>query len=150
GEDFGVRARRRAARVAGMAEQVGGAPQQPAAGLALQRLEVVDCLGEVAAMLGDRMRLAHHVDVVEAVERHVEPGEEVERGLALGARGGVIVGAGVPRALEGARAEDVAARPAERVPEAHREADRKSTRLNSSHVKISYAVFCLKKKTNDE
>src|SRR5436309_12655388 len=30
--------------------------------------------------------------------------------------------------------------------------DRKSTRLNSSHVKISYAVFCLKKKkmrTND-
>src|SRR5690606_41086070 len=26
--------------------------------------------------------------------------------------------------------------------------DRKSTRLNSSHVKISYAVFCLKKKTS--
>src|SRR5439155_12367517 len=29
-----------------------------------------------------------------------------------------------------------------------RGADRKSTRLNSSHVAISYAVFCLKKKTN--
>src|SRR5690606_23692801 len=28
------------------------------------------------------------------------------------------------------------------------EKDRKSTRLNSSHVKISYAVFCLKKKRN--
>src|SRR5690606_25608266 len=27
--------------------------------------------------------------------------------------------------------------------------DRKSTRLNSSHVKISYAVFCLKKKTEN-
>src|SRR5204863_8500600 len=27
-----------------------------------------------------------------------------------------------------------------------REEDRKSTRLNSSHVEISYAVFCLKKK----
>src|SRR5690606_41671631 len=27
--------------------------------------------------------------------------------------------------------------------------DRKSTRLNSSHVKISYAVFCLKKKNTD-
>src|SRR5690606_41878722 len=27
------------------------------------------------------------------------------------------------------------------------EQDRKSTRLNSSHVKVSYAVFCLKKKT---
>src|SRR5690606_41641317 len=29
-------------------------------------------------------------------------------------------------------------------------ADRKSTRLNSSHVKISYAVFCLKKKNTQE
>src|SRR5690606_41956623 len=28
----------------------------------------------------------------------------------------------------------------------HELLDRKSTRLNSSHVKISYAVFCLKKK----
>src|SRR5690606_41658151 len=28
----------------------------------------------------------------------------------------------------------------------HNGVDRKSTRLNSSHVKISYAVFCLKKK----
>src|SRR5690606_40219696 len=27
--------------------------------------------------------------------------------------------------------------------------DRKSTRLNSSHVKISYAVFCLKKKKSE-
>src|SRR5256885_10963023 len=27
--------------------------------------------------------------------------------------------------------------------------DRKSTRLNSSHLVISYAVFCLKKKTNN-
>src|SRR5690606_41883202 len=29
------------------------------------------------------------------------------------------------------------------------EGDRKSTRLNSSHVKISYAVFCLKKKKTE-
>src|SRR3712207_8440903 len=29
------------------------------------------------------------------------------------------------------------------------ESDRKSTRLNSSHANISYAVFCLKKKTNE-
>src|SRR5439155_19245037 len=28
----------------------------------------------------------------------------------------------------------------------HEDSDRKSTRLNSSHVAISYAVFCLKKK----
>src|SRR3712207_6912134 len=35
-----------------------------------------------------------------------------------------------------------------RLPLRHRPArDRKSTRLNSSHANISYAVFCLKKKT---
>src|SRR5207249_8970769 len=33
----------------------------------------------------------------------------------------------------------------ERDGEAHDAGDRKSTRLNSSHVSISYAVFCLKK-----
>src|SRR5438034_5957126 len=32
------------------------------------------------------------------------------------------------------------------LPESVRTADRKSTRLNSSHTVISYAVFCLKKK----
>src|SRR5438309_9118344 len=32
------------------------------------------------------------------------------------------------------------------APEVHRRQDRKSTRLNSSHSSISYAVFCLKKK----
>src|SRR5690554_7507337 len=32
----------------------------------------------------------------------------------------------------------------------HSPLDRKSTRLNSSHVRISYAVFCLKKKKNNE
>src|SRR5690242_20939272 len=31
-----------------------------------------------------------------------------------------------------------------------RERDRKSTRLNSSHMSISYAVFCLKKKKKEE
>src|SRR2546422_5311031 len=40
-------------------------------------------------------------------------------------------------------AEGVSDRPA---PTADRSADRKSTRLNSSHGYISYAVFCLKKK----
>src|SRR5690625_7276566 len=33
-----------------------------------------------------------------------------------------------------------------RSPAVSRRGDRKSTRLNSSHVAISYAVFCLKKK----
>src|SRR3712207_8355429 len=34
------------------------------------------------------------------------------------------------------------------IPPAH--PDRKSTRLNSSHANISYAVFCLKKKKTDK
>src|SRR5688572_32209122 len=34
----------------------------------------------------------------------------------------------------------------ERVSHARQNQDRKSTRLNSSHSQISYAVFCLKKK----
>src|SRR3712207_7758202 len=34
-------------------------------------------------------------------------------------------------------------------PPARRLRDRKSTRLNSSHANISYAVFCLKKKKNN-
>src|SRR5688572_31853248 len=40
-------------------------------------------------------------------------------------------------------------RPGPRVqqPRVLRRQDRKSTRLNSSHSQISYAVFCLKKKT---
>src|SRR5438034_7338269 len=42
-------------------------------------------------------------------------------------------------ALQRARAGQAAA--------AHAGQDRKSTRLNSSHTVISYAVFCLKKKT---
>src|SRR2546426_9225524 len=35
-------------------------------------------------------------------------------------------------------------------PERQRARDRKSTRLNSSHLVISYAVFCLKKKKKKE
>src|SRR5699024_11490116 len=37
-----------------------------------------------------------------------------------------------------------------REPDAVRVGDRKSTRLNSSHVSSSYAVFCLKKKRKKE
>src|SRR5436309_8898958 len=65
-----------------------------------------------------------------------------ERVLGQHARGPAGPGVGRERAL-GADATM-------RVDFTRREAraveDRKSTRLNSSHVKISYAVFCLKKK----
>src|SRR5690349_22886928 len=48
---------------------------------------------------------------------------------------GAIGAAAARRARPGAKGAGGAAHP-----------DRKSTRLNSSHVEISYAVFCLKKK----
>src|SRR3712207_7968726 len=42
--------------------------------------------------------------------------------------------------------ENVSRLPAVKVPLVEARGDRKSTRLNSSHANISYAVFCLKKK----
>src|SRR3712207_7651296 len=68
--------------------------------------------------LRDRLEHRHHVDVLVAL----------------------LVGA-LEVALAGERHERGAVKP--RV--GHRR-DRKSTRLNSSHANISYAVFCLKKK----
>src|SRR5258707_13669014 len=46
----------------------------------------------------------------------------------------------------GAPAAVLPVRTATRRRAGHRRGDRKSTRLNSSHANISYAVFCLKKK----
>src|SRR5690606_41671509 len=57
------------------------------------------------------------------------PGRHPGAAGAAGLHGGPLAAAG--------------ARGAGHLPAAR---DRKSTRLNSSHVKISYAVFCLKKK----
>src|SRR5438067_2989312 len=44
------------------------------------------------------------------------------------------------------KAAEAGAAEAEEAPAPEPGRDRKSTRLNSSHVSISYAVFCLKKK----
>src|SRR5262245_64235208 len=51
--------------------------------------------------------------------------------------GGLRGGAGVVQAGRGAGSQESRRAPSQ---------DRKSTRLNSSHLGISYAVFCLKKK----
>src|SRR5690349_23800975 len=53
-------------------------------------------------------------------------------------------------AREIARSRAVAARTMIAPAMEKRRLDRKSTRLNSSHVEISYAVFCLKKKKNKQ
>src|SRR3712207_8335225 len=50
-------------------------------------------------------------------------------------------------ARAGGRVNDVAC-PVDASATGARAQDRKSTRLNSSHANISYAVFCLKKKKN--
>src|SRR2546428_7470425 len=58
-------------------------------------------------------------------------------------------GLGRPAEIEHEEREALAERrdePGHALRLAHRDADRKSTRLNSSHDQISYAVFCLKKK----
>src|SRR5437870_10447949 len=70
-------------------------------------------------------------------------GERLERGGEL-----QRVGIEARRAEHlGADGYDRCARqPLPPTPRAPWPADRKSTRLNSSHVAISYAVFCLKKK----
>src|SRR5206468_8207765 len=54
--------------------------------------------------------------------------------------------AGHRNAAVGRRRQRLLGRVAEHAHERRRDVDRKSTRLNSSHDQISYAVFCLKKK----
>src|SRR2546430_8007349 len=61
--------------------------------------------------------------------------------------GGITVMLGDEAAGIGLVAADRVAEPRERVLDQLRQ-DRKSTRLNSSHSQISYAVFCLKKKNS--
>src|SRR3712207_8831873 len=78
-------------------------------------------------------------------------GERGDRGnAAAGRAGGTVAGAGGGRC--GARGRGAGrqggnrgGRNADGVADRSGE-DRKSTRLNSSHANISYAVFCLKKK----
>src|SRR6266700_6649047 len=54
--------------------------------------------------------------------------------------------ADVDGVLDRFRNQRIGSAPGRLIPRRLAARDRKSTRLNSSHVKISYAVFCLKKK----
>src|SRR5690625_6302274 len=76
--------------------------------------------------------------------------------LALAAElGGEIVNADALQLYRGMDIGTAKLRPEQREGIAHHQldvlevTDRKSTRLNSSHVAISYAVFCLKKKNEN-
>src|SRR3712207_7472632 len=80
-----------------------------------------------------RSVLAHRaLGLTGGTGREVDVGQLVGAHLHAGAGGGVALGRG---AADGQRLH-----PGQLL-------DRKSTRLNSSHANISYAVFCLKKKT---
>src|SRR3712207_7390187 len=77
--------------------------------------------------------------------RGAGPAGPVELGLELVAdqtrsRVPVLVGGDLERGPD---------RPVRAALRPHRAGDRKSTRLNSSHANISYAVFCLKKKKHN-
>src|SRR5260221_2103688 len=69
------------------------------------------------------------------IDDGVVAGSAVDRGVAADRVDRVVAGAAIGHAVV-ADGNDVGPRAA----------DRKSTRLNSSHTVISYAVFCLKKK----
>src|SRR3712207_7209602 len=73
--------------------------------------------------------------------RHVEVADRGRRCGGHRVRRAVHRAAGV-----GGGGRGRADRGVRRVGAAHQPEDRKSTRLNSSHANISYAVFCLKKK----
>src|SRR5690606_41821463 len=81
------------------------------------------------------------------VSSHVSPGTAAERAHAPRQQPGAgrspgryLVRSGSVYLFQIRMPEDIGGKPARIL-----RIDRKSTRLNSSHVKISYAVFCLKK-----
>src|SRR6266403_4516153 len=137
------------------AEQRGDRALEPALGEAVAILlgqELSD--SERPATRNDRdlvhrvvLRNRHADDRVTGlvIGRHALLGLAHDHGAPLGAHQDLVLGA-----LELVHADDalVGARGEQRrlVHEIGKVRDRKSTRLNSSHVEISYAVFCLKTK----
>src|SRR5690606_20520900 len=107
------------------------------------------------AVTGEPPHLAEVPGVAEELlgdDRRPQQQAEAERPQAPPAQFAPLGGHGPPSAAPAAHGEHRQAADHEDCRGRHdREVllggDRKSTRLNSSHVKISYAVFCLKKKT---
>src|SRR5207249_5509452 len=100
----------------------------------------------------DRDHETHEDDEEEVTHERVEDAERARFRPARGARARNRLASGVQvRDVEGERRDQQ-----DRQEQEERDRplglppDRKSTRLNSSHVSISYAVFCLKKKKTHE
>src|SRR5690606_30780031 len=88
------------------------------------------------------------------IERAAEPEPRLARRLnSVGESVRPSAAAPAPTSAANPDAEDASPAPVGKLlrltTRARADVDRKSTRLNSSHVKISYAVFCLKKKRQD-
>ena len=122
GEDLGVGIGGGTRHVAAMAEQVGGAPQQPPAGLLHRLFHQVDDVQQRAVGLREVGALRRHVAIMEGEERRAERREEVEGDLELELGPLERIAGLEPRPHQGLAAEWVVAVPVEAVPVAHREA----------------------------
>src|SRR5437870_6671541 len=101
-------------------------------------------LRDVAVRAGDAVDLP----LVEALVDELRVRRVHERLVVHDARVGLVLGDAGGDEAEVRDVEGAVARPLSRLTRRSRDhVDRKSTRLNSCHVAISYAVFCLKKKT---
>src|SRR5207249_7636926 len=99
-------------------------------------------LGDVCTRNGGYCAIAHGTPVWEDREEPERIGRAVRE---LGLEYVVITSVNRDDLADGGGAHWAAT---VRAVRRHAPRDRKSTRLNSSHVSISYAVFCLKKKTH--
>src|SRR5690625_3866866 len=126
-----------------------------------------DCQIGSHTIIANSVQLAAHIHVgdwavlggLAAVHQFVQIGAHAMVGGTSSVRQDIppyVIGAGDPfRPIginsEGLKRRDYSAEAITQLKQAYRllnRRDRKSTRLNSSHVAISYAVFCLKKKNN--
>ena len=122
GEDLGIGVGSRAGRVARMAEQVRGSPQQPGAGALHVALDGRDDGVEHRARLGEGAALRRNVAVVEGEERDAELGDELECRVELRPRRLHRIRTGAePGTVERPGAEHVGSRPVERMPQADRD-----------------------------
>src|SRR5690606_40332017 len=100
---------------------------------------------QAVKLAGIARELRAHVNLIALNPTPLSPNKaSAEPGIERFAR--LLGDLGVNVTVRDTRGKDIDAACGQlRIRSGHRQKDRKSTRLNSSHVKTSYAVFCLKK-----
>src|SRR3712207_5929428 len=96
----------------------------------------------------ENLEIVGYVDPENPIPKEQPTPEKGAAGTNEGKGGGSKPKYEKPAGGGGGGRQEQAPASAGKLPTAQLEVDRKSTRLNSSHANISYAVFCLKKKTN--